>query len=88
MSNHQIADRMSHEDETIQQWKMKRLIKLLDFAKIIGSVVSIIIPPKAQITDVGIKLNEEYGVATNIKSKGTRQSVLDAIVSAKERLKL
>jgi len=50
---------MSKEDETIQQWKMKRLIKLLDFSKIVGSVVSIIIPPKQQVSDTVIKLTEE-----------------------------
>lgn len=33
-------------------------------------------------------LNEEYGTATNIKSRQNRQSVLTAITSTRERLKL
>jgi len=78
----------NNNDETIEQWKLKRLIKMLDTAKIMGSCISIIIPPKGSISDVSNKLNEEFGVATSIKSKQTRQSVQDAIVSARERLKL
>jgi peptide chain release factor subunit 1 len=73
----------------IEQWKIKRLIKRLDEAKGNGtSMISLIIPPKKAITDITKMLNDETGTATNIKSNVNRKSVLTAITSARERLKL
>ena len=39
------------------------------------SMVSLIMPPKKQISDATKLLNEEYGKATNIKDRINRQSV-------------
>jgi peptide chain release factor subunit 1 len=73
----------------IEQWKIKRLIKKLDEAKGNGtSMISLIIPPKKAITDITKMLNDEQGTAVNIKSNVNRKSVLTAITSARERLKL
>jgi peptide chain release factor subunit 1 len=73
----------------IEQWKIKRLIKRLDEAKGNGtSMISLIIPPKKAITDITKMLNDEQGTAVNIKSNVNRKSVLTAITSARERLKL
>jgi len=73
----------------IEQWKIKRLIKRLDQAKGNGtSMISLIIPAKKAITDITRMLNEEQGTAVNIKSNVNRKSVLTAITSARERLKL
>lgn len=52
------------------------------------SMISLIIPPKDQISRVGKMLAEEYGTASNIKSRVNRQSVLGAITSTQQRLKL
>jgi peptide chain release factor subunit 1 len=73
----------------IEQWKLKRLIKRLESAQGNGtSMISLILPPKKQISDVSNMLNQELGTASNIKSSGNKKSVLTAISSAKERLKL
>lgn len=82
---------MEAEDNSvlIEQWKIKRLIKRLDEAKGNGtSMISLIIPAKKAITDITKMLNDEQGTAVNIKSNVNRKSVLTAITSARERLKL
>lgn len=51
-------------------------------------MISLIIPPKDQITRISKLLAEEYGTASNIKSRVNRLSVLSAITSVQQRLKL
>ncbi|KAL2945491.1 Eukaryotic peptide chain release factor subunit 1-3 [Bienertia sinuspersici] len=76
-------------DEHIQIWKLKNWIKSLELARGNGtSMISLIIPPRDQISRVSKMLGEEYGTASNIKSRVNRQSVLGAITSAQQRLKL
>jgi peptide chain release factor subunit 1 len=76
-------------DKNIQQWKIKKLIKSLEAARGNGtSMISLIIPPKDQISRVNKMLAEEYGTASNIKSRVNRLSVLSAITSTQQRLKL
>jgi len=66
-----------------------QLIKMLDEAKGNGtSMISLILPPKSQISQTQTMLQTEYGTASNIKSRVNRQSVLGAITSAQQRLKL
>lgn len=82
---------MEADDNTvlIEQWKIKRLIKRLEQAKGNGtSMISLIIPAKKAITEITKMLNDEQGTAVNIKSNVNRKSVLTAITSARERLKL
>ncbi|KAG9103617.1 Polypeptide release factor (eRF1) in translation termination [Ceratobasidium sp. 370] len=72
-----------------QMWKMKKLIRSLDAARGAGtSMISLIIPPKDQIARVNTTLTQEYGTASNIKSRVNRLSVLAAITSTQQRLKL
>ena len=52
------------------------------------SMISLILPPKSQISQTTAMLANEYGTASNIKSRVNRQSVLAAITSAQQRLKL
>ena len=52
------------------------------------SMISLIVPPKDQISRVSKMLGEELGTATNIKSRVNRLSVLGAITSVQQRLKL
>lgn len=52
------------------------------------SMISLIIPPKGQISQIQNMLTQEYGTASNIKSRVNRLSVLAAITSTQQRLKL
>jgi len=79
----------TEEDKAIEQWKVKKLIKNLQAARGNGtSMISLIIPPKDQVSRITKMLAEEYGTASNIKSRVNRLSVLDAITSTQQRLKL
>ncbi|KAI8893017.1 peptide chain release factor eRF1/aRF1 [Globomyces pollinis-pini] len=65
------------------------MIKELESARGNGtSMISLIIPPKQQISKTVHKLTDEYGTASNIQSRVNRLSVLGALTSIKERLKL
>lgn len=50
-------------------------------------LVSLYIPPGRQLSDVTNYLKQEYGTASNIKSKSTRKNVMDSITSVIQRLK-
>lgn len=76
-------------DRNVEMWKIKKLIKSLEAARGNGtSMISLIIPPKDQISRVGKMLSDELGTASNIKSRVNRLSVLGAITSVQQRLKL
>ncbi|KAF5358505.1 hypothetical protein D9756_001960 [Leucocoprinus leucothites] len=76
-------------EQNIQMWKVKKLIKSLDAARGAGtSMISLIIPPKDQISRASAMLTQEFGTASNIKSRVNRLSVLAAITSTQQRLKL
>lgn len=51
-------------------------------------MISLIIPPKDQISRISKMLADEFGTASNIKSRVNRLSVLGAITSVQQRLKL
>ena len=73
----------------VEIWKIKKLIKALEAARGNGtSMISLVIPPKDQVTRIAKMLGDEYGTASNIKSRVNRLSVLGAITSAQQRLKL
>merc|ERR1711934_765062 len=79
----------SDEDKNIEQWKIRRLIKSLEEARGNGtSMISLIVPPKDDVARANKMLGDEFGTATNIKSRVNRLSVLSAIKSTQERLKL
>eukprot|EP01147_Barroeca_monosierra_P002962 gene2962-5763_t len=76
-------------DHGVELWKIKKLIKNLEAARGNGtSMISLIIPPKDQVSRVQKMLADEYGTASNIKSRTNRLSVLGAITSVQQRLKL
>lgn len=73
----------------IEIWKIKKLVQKLRDARGNGtSMISLIAPPGTQVSQLNRLLTDEYGTATNIKSRVNRLSVLDAITSAQQRLKL
>lgn len=79
----------SEADKNIEIWKIKKLIKYLEAARGNGtSMISLVIPPKSQISMSQKKLTDEYGTASNIKSRVNRLSVLSAITSTQQKLKL
>jgi len=76
-------------DKNIEQWKIKKLIKSLEAARGNGtSMISLIIPPKDQVSRIAKMLGDEFGTASNIKNRVNRLSVLSAITSTQQRLKL
>jgi len=76
-------------DKNVEIWKVKKLIKSLEKARGNGtSMISLIIPPGDQVARVSKMLADEYGTASNIKSRVNRLSVLGAITSVQHRLKL
>mmetsp|Transcript_47471 Transcript_47471/g.124407 ORF Transcript_47471/g.124407 Transcript_47471/m.124407 type:complete len:440 (+) Transcript_47471:117-1436(+) len=88
-----MADKSATDEEKrerdIEIWKIKKLIKKLEEARGNGtSMISLILPPKSQIAMAAKMLADEYGTASNIKSRVNRLSVLDAITSTQQRLKL
>jgi len=84
-----MADGETSADRNVEIWKIKKLIKSLEAARGNGtSMISLIIPPKDQISRVAKMLADEFGTASNIKSRVNRLSVLGAITSVQQRLKL
>lgn len=80
---------MSDNDTNIKQWKVRRLIATLEAARGNGtSMISLVIKPKDEISRISKMLADEYGTASNIKSRVNRLSVLSAITSTQQRLKL
>lgn len=51
-------------------------------------MISLVVPPRGQVSLIAKMLADEMGTASNIKSRVNRQSVLGAITSAQQRLKL
>jgi peptide chain release factor subunit 1 len=83
------AQKAADQAKQVQMWKIKKLIKSLTAARGNGtSMISLVIPPKDQISRINKMLGDEYGTASNIKSRVNRLSVLGAITSAQQRLKL
>lgn len=79
----------TNSDKNVEMWKVKKLIKSLQAARGNGtSMISLIIPPGDQVSRVSKMLADEYGTASNIKSRVNRLSVLGAITSVQHRLKL
>lgn len=89
MSRSKNSGNEKEVDLAVVQWKIKKLIRTLDQARGNGtSMISLIIPPKDQISRVSKMLSDEFGTASNIKSRVNRLSVLGAITSVQQRLKL
>jgi peptide chain release factor subunit 1 len=72
----------------VEVWKLKKIAQKLRDARGSGtSMISMWVPPGGQVCQLNRMLTEEYGTATNIKSRVNRLSVLDAITSTQQRLK-
>jgi len=79
---------VSEEDAALEQWKLRRLIKMMQEARGAGtSMISLILPPRHDLNTTTSMLTQEYGTASCIKSRVNRLSVLGAITSTQQRLK-
>jgi peptide chain release factor subunit 1 len=84
-----MPDEQNEEEIELKKWETKKLLKILNEAKGNGtSMISLVIPPGDQISRINKMLSEEFATASNIKSRVNRLSVLSAIISTQQRLKL
>jgi peptide chain release factor subunit 1 len=83
---------MSSQEETdhaIEIWRYRKLLQMLAASRGAGtSCITLILPPRSQISQAANMLTTEYGTASNIKSRVNRLSVLSAITSTQQKLKL
>ncbi len=77
------------ESEAHKKYEFKRMLEALRNKHGRGTeLISLYIPHDKQIHEVAAQLREEFGQASNIKSRVTRQNVQGAIESLLSRLKL
>ncbi|MFA4934230.1 MAG: peptide chain release factor 1, partial [Candidatus Methanoperedens sp.] len=77
------------ESEAHKKYEFKRTLEVLRNRRGRGTeLISLYIPHDKQIHEVAAQLREEFGQASNIKSRVTRQNVTGAIESLLSRLKL
>lgn len=89
MSSKDPEKEKDEQDKQVELWKIKKLIKSLTLARGNGtSMISLVIPPRDQVSRISKMLADEYGTASNIKSRVNRLSVLGAITSTQQKLKL
>jgi len=76
------------EQSDRQKYEFRRVIEELKDYKGSGTqLVSIYVPEDRQVSDVVNHVTQEHSEASNIKSKGTRTAVQDALTSIKDRLR-
>lgn len=74
---------------SVSMFKLKRLLESLASKEGRGTeLISLYIPPGRRIHEVINNLRQEYGTASNIKSRTTRKNVQEALEKVTQRLKL
>lgn len=61
--------------------ELDKLLNLNNYKGTGTSIVSLVIPPKMQVSAVCNHITKELGTASNIKDKTNRKSVIDALKS-------
>ena len=80
---------MSTDNKTLDRFRFRRMLEKLERLEGRGTeLVTVYIPPGKQVHEVMADLRNEYGTASNIKSKTTRKNVQEALTKVMERLKL
>ncbi len=80
---------MTKPDLEEKRFELQKFIeKLESFSGSGTELISIYIPSGSQISDTSNKLKNEYGQASNIKSKSTRKNVQDALDKIIQYLKI
>ena len=76
------------KSDSLERYKTRKLLEELAGKKGYGTeLISLYIPQGKQISDVQNYLKQEYGTATNIKSKTTQKNVQSSIVVIQQKLK-
>jgi len=79
----------AQSQDSVSRFRLKRMLDQLASKEGRGTeLITLYVPPDRQIHEVIGQLREEYGTASNIKSRTTRKNVLDAIEKTMQRLKL
>jgi peptide chain release factor subunit 1 len=79
----------SSTQDSVVHFKLKRTLEMLAAKEGRGTeLISLYVPPERRIHEVMANLREEYGTASNIKSRTTRKNVQEAIEKTSQRLKL
>ncbi len=74
---------------SVARFKLKRTLEMLEAKEGRGTeLISLYVPHERKIHEVMANLREEYGTASNIKSRTTRKYVQEAIEKTLQRLKL
>ena len=77
------------ESDSVSRFRLRRTLEMLAKKEGRGTeLISLYVPPGRRIHEVMANLREEYGTASNIKSRTTRKNVQDAIDRVSQRLKL
>jgi len=82
-------DEKKAEEDSLEAYKLKKTLETL--AKKKGyhtELISLYIPPDKRISDVSNYLKNEYGQASNIKSKTNQKLVMSCITKLQQQLKL
>lgn len=80
---------MQQNSYQINLWRQRKILKVLDAATgCHTSLITLLIPPGSQMGKVSHLLTTEYGTASSIKSRVTRQNVLDALKMLQAKIKL
>jgi len=75
--------------DSVSRYRLKRTLEMLAAKEGRGTeLISLYVPPGRRIHEVMANLREEYGTASNIKSRTTRKNVQEAIDRVSQRLKL
>lgn len=73
----------------VNLWRQKKSIETLDkFSGAGTSLITLLIPADTQLGRISKLLTQEMGTATSIKSRVTRQSVIEALKSIQQRMRL
>jgi peptide chain release factor subunit 1 len=79
---------MAAVDDTVEEWKVRNLIKKLASYKGNGTnMISLLMSHKCTLGHWSRLLTDEYSQASNIKSRVNKLQVLSAITSTREKLK-
>ena len=79
---------MDDDEKSKNVYELKKQLKYLKAIRGSGTeLISLYMTPSSQVSDYSGKLKDEYGQASNIKSKQTRGNVQDALMKIIQHLK-
>jgi peptide chain release factor subunit 1 len=77
------------ESESLKDYRLRKILDTLAEKRGRGTeLISVYVPTGRQTSDVMTNLRDEYGKASNIKSRITRKNVQEAIAKVQQRLKM